>query len=81
MFRLELKNQLYNSEFDFSTTLLGHTDLKRLRQGMVGGQFWSVFVDCDERQTHHEDPSVSLTLSGSGSPPIDSSIVDRARYA
>lgn len=25
--------------------LSSHTDLKRLREGHVGGQFWSVFVE------------------------------------
>lgn len=25
---------------------------------MVGGQFWSVYVDCDTQQKHFEDPSV-----------------------
>lgn len=63
MLRLELKNRIYDSDFDFSKTLLGHTDINRLRQGMVGGQFWSVYVDCDERKTHFEDPSVSLQFS------------------
>ncbi|KAM0417082.1 hypothetical protein ACHAPT_012920 [Fusarium lateritium] len=57
MLRLELKNRIYGGQFDFSNRLLGHTDLQRLRQGLVGGQFWSVYVDCDERQTHFEDPS------------------------
>ncbi|KAM0348747.1 hypothetical protein ACHAPU_004186 [Fusarium lateritium] len=67
MLRLELKNRIYDERFDFSNRLLGHTDLQRLRQGMVGGQFWSVYVDCDEHQKHFEDPSVShhvpLTVS------------------
>lgn len=59
MLRLELKNRIYDERFDFNNRLLGHTDLQRLRQGMVGGQFWSVYVDCDEQQKHFEDPSVS----------------------
>ncbi|CVL13413.1 hypothetical protein LB506_008605 [Fusarium annulatum] len=57
MLRLELKNRIYDERFDFTNRLLGHTDLQRLRQGMVGGQFWSVYVDCDEQQKHFEDPS------------------------
>ncbi|EXM27383.1 hypothetical protein RAB80_013426 [Fusarium oxysporum f. sp. vasinfectum] len=57
MLRLELKNRIYDERFDFNNRLLGHTDLQRLRQGMVGGQFWSVYVDCDEQQKHFEDPS------------------------
>jgi membrane dipeptidase len=32
--------------YDLRTRTPGHTDLERLRQGMVGGQFWSVYVPC-----------------------------------
>ncbi|KAM0335232.1 hypothetical protein ACHAQA_000275 [Verticillium albo-atrum] len=55
--RIELHNRIYDSNVDLSKRLLGHTDLQRLKQGMVGGQFWSVYVDCDVQQTHFEDPS------------------------
>ncbi|KAF7558137.1 hypothetical protein G7Z17_g7 [Cylindrodendrum hubeiense] len=34
MLRIELHNRIYNGLFDFSKRLLGHTDLKRMRQGM-----------------------------------------------
>ena len=30
--------------YDLRTRTPGHTDLARLKQGMVGGQFWSVYV-------------------------------------
>lgn len=30
--------------YDLTTRTTGHTDLARLRAGMVGGQFWSVYV-------------------------------------
>jgi membrane dipeptidase len=30
--------------YDLRTRTPGHTDLPRLKQGMVGGQFWSVYV-------------------------------------
>ena len=30
--------------YDLRTTTPGHTDLARLRQGMVGAQFWSIYV-------------------------------------
>ena len=33
--------------YDLRARTPGHTDLERLRRGMVGGQFWSVYVDCD----------------------------------
>ncbi|KAI5863856.1 membrane dipeptidase-domain-containing protein [Durotheca rogersii] len=55
--RIELHNRIYDSRVDLTKRLLGHTDLRRMRTGMVGGQFWSVYVDCDTRQQHFEDPS------------------------
>ncbi|TDZ17466.1 putative dipeptidase [Colletotrichum orbiculare MAFF 240422] len=42
--RLELHNRIYNGRVDLGKKLLGHTDLQRMRQGMVGGQFWSVDI-------------------------------------
>lgn len=60
MLRIELHNRIYDGRFDFSKKLLGHTDLQRMRQGMVGGQFWSVYVDCDEKQTHFDAPSWTI---------------------
>ena len=32
--------------YDLRARTPGHTDLERLRRGMVGGQFWSVYVSC-----------------------------------
>ncbi|RDW89286.1 dipeptidase-7 [Coleophoma cylindrospora] len=47
LLRLELKNKIYDGEkFDFREGLASHTDLARLKQGKIGGQFWSVFVEC-----------------------------------
>ncbi|KAL7619622.1 hypothetical protein AAE478_010163 [Parahypoxylon ruwenzoriense] len=55
--RIELHNRIYDGRVDFTKRLLGHTDIQRMRTGMVGGQFWSVYVDCDTHQQHFEDPS------------------------
>jgi membrane dipeptidase len=33
--------------YDLRKTTTGHTDIARLRQGMVGAQFWSVYVPMD----------------------------------
>jgi membrane dipeptidase len=33
--------------YDLRARAPGHTDLERLRRGMVSGQFWSVYVDCE----------------------------------
>lgn len=55
--RVELQNRIYSDDLDFTKRLLGHTDLQRMRQGMMGGQFWSVYVNCNPSQTHFEDAS------------------------
>jgi len=62
LLRIELHNRLYNGKADPEKRLLGHTDLLRMREGLVGGQFWSVYVDCDPSQNHFEDPSVCQSL-------------------
>ncbi|MDQ3083163.1 MAG: dipeptidase, partial [Gemmatimonadota bacterium] len=33
--------------YDLTKRTPGHTDIERLRRGMVGGQFWSVYVPGD----------------------------------
>ncbi|KAI1373213.1 membrane dipeptidase-domain-containing protein [Hypoxylon crocopeplum] len=57
LLRVELHNRIYDGKFDPNQRLLGHTDISRMRQGMMGGQFWSVHVKCDVAQKHFEDPS------------------------
>ncbi|KXG45678.1 Peptidase M19, renal dipeptidase [Penicillium griseofulvum] len=49
--RLQLNNQIYGGNLPFSQGLASHTDLKRMHQGKVGGQFWSVFVEHSVRDT------------------------------
>jgi len=39
-----LRNDSIYGNFSFKDELFGHTDIPRLRKGLVGGQFWSVFV-------------------------------------
>ncbi|KAI0179854.1 membrane dipeptidase-domain-containing protein [Hypoxylon sp. FL1284] len=55
--RIELHNRIHDGRLDLTKRLLGHTDIQRMRTGMVGGQFWSVYVHCDDNQQHFEDPS------------------------
>ncbi|KAI1414744.1 membrane dipeptidase-domain-containing protein [Hypoxylon sp. FL1857] len=57
LLRVELHNRIYDGRFNPKQRLLGHTDISRMRQGMMGGQFWSVHVKCDAAQKHFEDPS------------------------
>ncbi|KUI53332.1 hypothetical protein VP1G_00776 [Cytospora mali] len=49
LLRLEFHNQIYdNKTFSFRDNLASHTDLARMKEGQVGGQFWSVFIECDD---------------------------------
>ncbi|KAI5866823.1 membrane dipeptidase-domain-containing protein [Durotheca rogersii] len=57
LLRVELHNRIYDGRYDPGQRLLGHTDIGRMRKGMMGGQFWSVHVKCDAAQKHFEDPS------------------------
>ncbi|KAH7014655.1 membrane dipeptidase-domain-containing protein [Microdochium trichocladiopsis] len=57
LLRVELHNRIYDGTFDPNQRLLGHTNIGRMRQGQMGGQFWSVYVHCDAAQKHFEDPS------------------------
>lgn len=36
--------------------LASHTDLRRMKEGKIGGQFWSVFVECPDI-VHLDDPN------------------------
>jgi len=54
LIRSELKNQIYPERFTFHQGLLSHTDMRKMRQGQMGGQFWSVYMPCAE------DPSLAI---------------------
>lgn len=60
LIRIELYGKMYDGTFNFNDKLLGHTDVQRMRRGQMGGQFWSVFVECEEPGVGIDDPSVSL---------------------
>ncbi|TAQ86574.1 hypothetical protein B7494_g5099 [Chlorociboria aeruginascens] len=45
LLRLELKNKINDTQFNFRE---GNTDLIRMRQGRVGGQLWSIFVEVSQ---------------------------------
>ena len=34
--------------------MASHTDLARMKEGRVGGQFWSVFIECDDLENHND---------------------------
>lgn len=55
LIRTELKHQIYNERFTFNTGLLSNTDRKKLRDGMVGGQFWSAYIHCPKDSETKKD--------------------------
>lgn len=59
LIRIELYGKMYDGTFNLNDKLLGHTDVQRMRKGQMGGQFWSVFVECEEPGVGIDDPSVS----------------------
>ena len=60
LIRLELQNQIYDTDrFAFRETLASHTDLQRMKAGRVGGQFWSIFVECPDIE-NLDDPTQSV---------------------
>ncbi|KEY74646.1 hypothetical protein S7711_08413 [Stachybotrys chartarum IBT 7711] len=60
LLRLELQNKINdNTTFTFRKGLASHTDLKRMKEGRVGGQFWSIFVECPDIEDL-DDPTYSV---------------------
>ncbi|KAI2699501.1 hypothetical protein CBS147332_8387 [Penicillium roqueforti] len=47
-------NQL-DSRLDPEKDLVGHVDIKRLREGKSGGAFWSVYIDCPDSDDFTDD--------------------------
>lgn len=48
-FPMLVRQQLYNKIYEHDFQRLGtHTDFNKMKQGLMGGQFWSVFMPCPE---------------------------------
>jgi membrane dipeptidase len=47
LLRQQLHGKIYDHNFE-NETLTSHTDFRRMKDGMMGGQFWSVYVPCPE---------------------------------
>ncbi|KAK5049396.1 hypothetical protein LTR84_004325 [Exophiala bonariae] len=47
LLRHQLHNQIYDRDFE-NERLGSQTDFQKMKQGLMGGQFWSVFVPCPE---------------------------------
>ena len=62
LIRIELYGKMCDGTFNFNDKLLGHTDVQRMRKGQMGGQFWSVFVECPEADVGIDDPTVSTPI-------------------
>jgi hypothetical protein len=59
MLRDRWHNQIYDKEkFDFRNGLSTETDLLKLQRGKLGGQFWSVYVQCKPENTNWNEDEV-----------------------
>jgi hypothetical protein len=45
--RQELKLEIYGHDFA-TIDAASHTDIKKMKRGQLGGQFWSVYVPCSD---------------------------------
>jgi hypothetical protein len=57
--RQHFQNQIYDkTRCDFRNGMFTHTDLIKLQQGKLGGQFWSVYVQCKPENTNWNEDDV-----------------------
>ena len=47
LLRQQLQSKIYDHNFE-DEKLASHTDFQKMKDGMMGGQFWSVYVPCPE---------------------------------
>lgn len=48
------------NDLDLTTLNNSHTDIERLRQGHVGGQFWSIYYPCEDKQANQVKEALQL---------------------
>ena len=61
--RKNFHNQIYDKDkFDFRNGLFTQTDLIKLQRGRLGGQFWSVYVECQPENTNWNEDGVSTNF-------------------
>lgn len=53
--RVQLHNEIYKPNFDFDKVLGTHTDLVRMKQGKIGIQFFSCFIECKDPDELYDD--------------------------
>ncbi|KAF2259668.1 renal dipeptidase [Lojkania enalia] len=49
------QNHIYQQNFTQESELFGQVDFPRLREGRIGGQFWSVYVECPKDSGKYTD--------------------------
>jgi hypothetical protein len=55
LLRHQLHNKIYDHDFE-KERLGSQTDFQKMKKGLMGGQFWSVFVPCPEDLLPGVDP-------------------------
>ncbi|ETS77606.1 hypothetical protein PFICI_09668 [Pestalotiopsis fici W106-1] len=53
--RAYYQNHIYQDNFTQDAPLYGQVDFPRLRQSRLGGQFWSVYVECPNNSSEYSD--------------------------
>lgn len=53
--RVQLHYELRTENFDFDSYLTSHTDLKKMKEGGLGIQFFSCFIECKDPDYLYED--------------------------
>lgn len=62
--RHHFQNQIYDKDrFDFRNEQDLETDLLKLHRGKIGGQFWSVFVECKPENTNWNEDDIRTEFS------------------
>ncbi|CAO3650981.1 unnamed protein product [Cunninghamella echinulata] len=42
------------NDLDFQRINNSHTDLERIKKGQLGGQFWSIYTECEDPKLNHQ---------------------------
>lgn len=66
LLRQQLHGQIYGHDF-LNERIGSHSDFQNMKEGMMGGQFWSVYVPCPE----HLAPGVDLNIPNERVPDIN----------
>lgn len=65
--RQQLKSKIYDHDFLNTTAMTNHTDIGRMKKGLMGGQFWSVYMP----NPRDMDPNTDTNDDSRPHPPLN----------